>query len=106
MKNYTDKLGSHRGDHICCLGRGNLIASDSSPKVRCQSIATNCAHSMLNSSPYIKWFFFILSTLFCFYKQPVYEQFEPRNAICQATFSKQQHNFSDIPNMFSECLAV
>ena len=43
-------LGSHRGDDIHRLGRRNLVASDSSPKARRQSISTNCAHSVLNLS--------------------------------------------------------
>ena len=63
----TLKLGSHRDDHNCQLVRRNLITSDSSPKVRRQSILTNCAHSMLSSSPYIKcWFFSSLVHVFVF----------------------------------------
>ena len=42
-------LASHRGDDIHRLGRRNLVASDSSPKVCRQSILTNCTHSVLNS---------------------------------------------------------
>ena len=42
-------LGSHRGDDIHRLGRWNLVASDSSLKVRRQSIPTTCAYSILNS---------------------------------------------------------
>ena len=38
------KLGSHRSDHICRLGRQNLISLDLSPKVRRQGISTNCPH--------------------------------------------------------------
>ena len=38
-------LGSHRGDDIHRLGRRNLVASDSSPKVCRQSIPTSCMHS-------------------------------------------------------------
>ena len=57
------KIGSHCGDHIC----------QSSIKVRRQSIPTNCTYSKQNSSPFIKWVFFKLSTLFCFYKKPVYK---------------------------------
>lgn len=68
------KLGSYRGDHICRLRRRNLIASDSLPKVRCRSILTNCAHLVLNFSPFIKWAVFKVSTLFWAYKQPVYEE--------------------------------
>ena len=69
------KLGSHRGDHICRLGRRNLIASDSSPKVRRRSIPTNGPHSVLNSSPFRRWVFLKFSTqyIFGFYKEPVYE---------------------------------
>ena len=70
----TLTLVFHRGDHMCCLGRQNLITSDSSPKVHRQNIPTNCANSVLSSSPFIKWIVFRLSTLFSFYKQPVYEQ--------------------------------
>ena len=51
------KLGSHHGDHICRLGRQNLFASDSSPKVCRQSIPTNCPLSVLSSSPFIRWVF-------------------------------------------------
>ena len=36
----------------------DLYTSDSLPKVRCQSIPTSCAHSMLSSSPCIKCSFF------------------------------------------------
>ena len=43
-------LGSHRGDDIHRLGRRNLVASDSSPKVRRKSISTTCAHLVLNLS--------------------------------------------------------
>ena len=46
----TFMLGSHRGDDIHRLGQRNLVASDSSPKVRRQSIPTTFAHSVLNSS--------------------------------------------------------
>ena len=42
-------LGSHRGDDIHRFRRRNLVASDSSPKVRRQSIHTTCAHSVLDS---------------------------------------------------------
>ena len=48
------KLGSHNGNHNCRLGRQNLMASDSSLKVRRQSIPTNCLHSGLSSSPFIR----------------------------------------------------
>ena len=37
-------LGSHRSDDIHRLGRRNLVASDSSPEVRRQSIPTTSAH--------------------------------------------------------------
>ena len=50
-------LGSHRSDDIHRLGRRNLVASDSSPKVRCQSISTTCVHSVLNSLFSPKQFF-------------------------------------------------
>ena len=43
-------LGSHRGDDIHRLGRRDLVASHSSPKVRCQSMPTTCAYSVVNSS--------------------------------------------------------
>ena len=43
-------LSSHRADDIRRLGRRNLVASDSSPKVRCHSISTNFAYSVLNLS--------------------------------------------------------
>ena len=56
------KLGSHRNNHICRLGPQNLIASDSSPKVRRQSISTNCPHSMLISLLFIRWVFLKFST--------------------------------------------
>ena len=42
-------IGFHRGDDIHRLGRRNLVASDSSPKGRRQSIPTTCRHSVLNS---------------------------------------------------------
>ena len=54
MTQTSLKRGSHRLDHICYLGRQNLIASDSSLKVRRQSIPTNCAYSVLRSLPFIK----------------------------------------------------
>ena len=58
--------------------RQSLITSEiHRPKFRWQSIPTNCANSVLNSWPFIKCVFFKLSTLFCFYKQPVYEQLTP-----------------------------
>ena len=41
-------LSIHHGDDIHCLGRRNLVTSDSQPKVRCQSIPTTFAHSVLN----------------------------------------------------------
>ena len=47
-------LGSHRGDDIHRLGRLNLVASDSSPKVRHQSIPFTFAHSVLYSTPSTK----------------------------------------------------
>ena len=50
-------LGSHRGDDIHRLGRRNLVASDSSPKVCRQSFPTTCAHSVLNSSSSTKRFY-------------------------------------------------
>ena len=50
-------LGPHRGDDIHLLGRWNLVASDSSPKVRRQSIPTTCAHSVLNSLSSTKRFY-------------------------------------------------
>ena len=62
----SHRLGSHRGDHICRLGWRNLIALDSSPKVRRQSIPTNCPRSVLRSTPFIRWFFIKLSTFFVF----------------------------------------
>ena len=49
-------LGSHRGDDVHRLGRQNFVASDSSPKVRRQSIPTTYAHSILNSSSSTKRF--------------------------------------------------
>ena len=49
-------LGSHHSDDFHRLGRRNLVAWDSSPKVRCQSIPTTCAHSVLNSSSSTKRF--------------------------------------------------
>ena len=42
-------LGPHRGDDIHRLGRWNLVTSDSSLKVRRQSIPTICEYSVLNS---------------------------------------------------------
>ena len=50
-------LASHRGDDIHRLGRRNLVASDLSPKVRCQSIPMTCAHSVLKSSSSTKEFY-------------------------------------------------
>ena len=49
-------LNSQRGDDIYRLGRQNLVASDSSLRVRCKSIATTCVHSVLNSSSSTKRF--------------------------------------------------
>ena len=46
-----------RGDDIHRLGRRNLVASDSSPKVHRQSIPTTCANSILNSSSSTKRFY-------------------------------------------------
>ena len=40
----STKLGSHLSDHICRLGRQNLIALDSFPKVRRHRIPINCQH--------------------------------------------------------------
>ena len=68
------RFGFHRGDHICRLGRRNLIALDSSPKVCRQSIPTDCPHSVLSSSSFLEWVIFKLSTLFCSYKQASYDQ--------------------------------
>ena len=48
------KLGSHGGNQICHIGQQNLIASDSSPRVRCQSIPTNCPHSVLGFIAFYK----------------------------------------------------
>ena len=58
----TLKLGSHHGGDIRCLGRQNLVAPDSSTKVRCHSIPTNCKHSALIFLSIIKKIFFKLST--------------------------------------------
>ena len=58
----TLKLGSHHGRDIRCLGRQNLVAPDSSTKVRCHSILTNCKHSALIFPSIIKKIFFKLST--------------------------------------------
>ena len=55
------------GDHICCLGRWNLIASNSSSKFRRQRIPTNCTNSVPSSLPFIKWVFLNISTIFCFF---------------------------------------
>ena len=65
LNNYRI-LGSHRGDYIYQLGRRNLIASGSSLKVHRQSIPTNCPHSVLSSSPFMRWVFFRLSSFFVF----------------------------------------
>ena len=100
------KLGSHRGDHICRLGQQNLIALDLSPEVRRHRIASNCPHSVLSSSSFIKWVVFKLSTLFCSIKQPVYEQLalktwfikqllglkNPKKTTTAATFSSISEN--------------
>ena len=57
LKPISLMLGSHRGDDIHRLGRRNLVASDSSPKLRFQSIPTTCTHSVLNSSSSTKRFY-------------------------------------------------
>ena len=57
------KRGSQRDGDIYRLKWRNLITPDSSPKARRQSIPTNCEHSVLNSSSFIKRkIFFKLST--------------------------------------------
>ena len=60
------KPGFHRGDHICRLGKQNLIASDSMPKVCHQSLPTNCAYSKLNSSIAIYKISFFSSLVYYF----------------------------------------
>ena len=50
-------LGFHPGNDIHRPRRANLVASNSSPKVRRQSVPTTCAHSVLNSSSSTKRFY-------------------------------------------------
>ena len=50
----SSKLGSHRGDHICHLMRQTLMDLDLSPKVPRHRILTNCPHSVLSLSSFIK----------------------------------------------------
>ena len=54
---HSSMLGSHRGGDIHRLGRRNLVASDSTPKVHRQSIPTTHAPSVLNSSSSPKRFY-------------------------------------------------
>ena len=53
-------------DHICRLGKQNLIASDSMPKVCHQGLPTNCAYSKLNSSIAIYKISFFSSLVYYF----------------------------------------
>ena len=55
-------LGSHRGNDIHLFGRRNLIAPDSLPTVRSQSITSKCEYSVLSFSSFIKKIFFKLDT--------------------------------------------
>ena len=51
------KFDSYHGNDIHLVRQQSFSSKDSSPKVRRQSIPTNCPHPVLSSSPFIKSFF-------------------------------------------------
>ena len=78
-----------------------FITQNSSP-VHCHQLRTFSAELIA----FLKCFFLKLRTLFCFYKQPVYDQSAFGTQFKGwIIFSKQQYVFSDIPKMFSVCSA-